>query len=145
MTTARTLAQPLHLEPLPLEGLIDIDYGRLQGLSLEEAEATEPQLYAQWLDKPHQVTFPEGENLTQVRDRAVAAIQGLLPSHQKDTIALVSHKVVCKVLMCHFLGMDISRFWQVDQHTCGINQVDIAASSETVVLLNDTCHLRDLA
>jgi broad specificity phosphatase PhoE len=63
MRTAETLAKPRGLQVQPLEGLIDIDYGRWQGLSLREAEADDPELYTLWLDNPHLVTFPGGEGL----------------------------------------------------------------------------------
>ena len=142
MTTARILARSLNIEPTPLEGLIDIDYGDWQGLSAEEAEARYPKPYSLWLQSPHLVAFPKGESLEQVLSRAMAAIEALSTIHPDQTIVLVSHKVVCKVLMCAFLGLELSQFWQVEQQTCCINGVEIKAPSPVVGLLNDTCHLR---
>ena len=144
MTTARILAQPLNMEPHPAEGLIDIDYGEWQGLSLEEAKSRDPQRYSQWLEDPSLATFPRGEGLDQVRSRVVGAVDSLLSSHPEGTLVLVSHKVVCKVLMCHFLGLELSRFWQVEQYTCAINQVDFGPSFPVVTLFNDICHLKDV-
>jgi broad specificity phosphatase PhoE len=141
MTTAQILARSLNIEPTPLEGLIDIDYGDWQGLSAEEAEAQYPKLYSLWLESPHLVAFPKGESLEQVLSRAMAAIEALSTIHSDQTVILVSHKVVCKVLMCTFLGLELSQFWQVEQHTCCINGVEIKPPSPVVGLLNDTCHL----
>jgi len=144
MSTARILADFLNTEPCPIDGLIDIDYGAWQGLSLMEARSNDPQLYSLWLESPHLAIFPQGEGLNQVRSRAVAAVESILSSHQEQPVILVSHKVVCKVLMCSFLGLELSQFWQVEQHTCAINEVDIGVPSPVVRLLNDTCHLRDM-
>jgi broad specificity phosphatase PhoE len=144
MSTAQILADSLNIEPCPIDGLIDIDYGAWQGLSLEEAQADDSRLYSLWLESPHLATFPEGEALDQVRSRAVAAVDSILSSHPEQPVVLVSHKVVCKVLMCSFLGLELSQFWQVEQHTCAINEVEIGVPSPVVKLLNDTCHLRDM-
>lgn len=142
--TAEILAGNLKLPVQPLEGLLDIDYGRWQGLSLKEAAADDKQLYDLWLKSPHMITFPQGENLEQVQKRVIAAIETLLPKHPEQTIVLVSHKVVCKVLLCHFLGLDTSHFWQVQQDTCAINLVEFSEDTLVVALLNDTCHLMEL-
>jgi broad specificity phosphatase PhoE len=142
LTTAGILASPLNLQVNPLEGLIDIDYGSWQGLSLKEAQIQDSQLYQLWFQSPHLVTFPQGESLAQVRERAVAAVETLVAQHQEQTIVLVSHKVVCKVLICYFLGLDNSHFWQIEQDTGAINIIESKENAFIVKLLNDTCHLK---
>jgi broad specificity phosphatase PhoE len=144
LTTAKILSSPFNIQVYPLEGLIDIDYGSWQGLSLTEAKAQDRQLYHLWLQSPHLVTFPQGESLAQVRERASAAVETLTAQHQEQTIILVSHKVVCKVLICHFLGLDNSHFWQIEQDTTAINIIKSKGNNFTIKLLNDTCHLRVL-
>jgi broad specificity phosphatase PhoE len=141
LSTASILAEPLKLQPQPLQGLIDIDYGRWQGLSLNEAAADDSNLYRLWLDSPQLVTFPRGESLEQVRGRVVAAVGSLVPLHAGKAIVLVSHKVVCKVLVCALLGLDMSNFWRVQQDLCAINIFEADERSCTVIKLNDTCHL----
>ena len=144
MSTAKSLAEPSRLPVQPLEGLIDIDFGKWQGLSLKEAAADDHKLYELWLQNPHLVTFPQGENLGQVQQRVVTALKTLIPRHPEQTIVLVSHKVVCKVLLCHLLGLDTSHFWQVGQDTCAINIAEAIEDIFIVALLNDTCHLKGL-
>ena len=143
-TTASILAAPLKLQVQPLEGLIDIDYGRWQGLSLDEAAADESTLYRLWLESPHLVTFPQGESLEQVRQRAVAAVESLVPKHPGQAVVLVSHKVVCKVLLCTLLGLDTSHFWRLQQDLCAVNVFEADGGAYTMVRLNDTCHLKEL-
>ncbi len=144
LSTARILAEPLKLPWQPLEGLIDIHYGRWQGLSLKEAATDNSQLYELWLKSPHLITFPQGENLEQVRKRVTSAVDNLVSQHREQTIVLVSHKVVCKMLFCSLLGLDTSHFWQVQQDPCAINLVEIRDDNLAITLLNDTCHLKEL-
>ncbi|OGO09160.1 MAG: hypothetical protein A2Y61_07770 [Chloroflexi bacterium RBG_13_60_13] len=143
MRTAEILAKPRGLPVQPLDGLVDIDYGRWQGLSLREAEADDPELYRLWLASPHTVTFPGGEGLEQVKDRVTAAVEAVLSNHPEQTVVLVSHKVVCKVLLCDLLGLDNSHFWQIHQGLCAINVVEMEKGSPLIVALNDTCHLKE--
>lgn len=144
MTTARILARPGDLPVQPVEGLMDIDYGAWQGLSPQEAQARDGQLYSLWMQSPHLVTFPQGESLAQVHARAVTSLEALAARHPEETVAIVSHKVVCKVLICHLLGLDISRFWQVEQATCALSVAESRRGALTLTLVNDTCHLKGL-
>jgi len=125
LSTASILAEPLKLQVRPTEGLIDIDYGRWQGLSLKEAEGDDSKLYKLWLKSPHLVTFPQGESLEQVQKRVVRTVESLVPQHPGQSIVLVSHKVVCKVLFCSLLGLDTSHFWELQQDPCAINLVEV--------------------
>jgi len=144
LSTASILAEPLKLQVQPLDDLIDINYGRWQGLSLKEAAADDNRLYELWLKSPHLVTFPQGESLEQVQKRVVSAVQSLMPQHFGQTIILVSHKVVCKVLFCSLLGLDTSHFWQLQQDPCAINWVEMGENALAIVSLNDNCHLKEL-
>lgn len=145
MRTAQPLGTALGLQVQTLEGLIDIDYGEWQGLSLAEAEARDEVMYRQWLEHPELVHFPGGESLEQVQARAAAAVQEMAASHPDQTVTLVSHKVVCKVLVCHALGLDNSHFWRVDQDLCAINVFELTDGQMRASLINDCCHLTGLA
>jgi phosphoserine phosphatase len=144
LTTAEILAHPFGLEVKPLPGIIDIDYGEWQGLSPEEAAAKDGGLYSLWLENPHKMKFPVGESLTVVRERAASAVDGLIAQHPKETVVLVSHKVVCHILILSLLGLDNSHFWQITQDVCAINLFEVRGGIPSALSLNDTCHLREL-
>jgi broad specificity phosphatase PhoE len=144
LMTAQILASQLELAVQPLEGLIDIDFGDWQGLSAKEAAAQDGQLFRQWLERPQEVRFPHGENLQDVRQRITATIDSLVENHSEQTVALVSHNVVCRVLLCVVLGVDNSHFWQLGQDVAAINVFEVGDGNPVLSLLNDTCHLKHL-
>jgi broad specificity phosphatase PhoE len=144
LTTAEILARPLDLEVKLLPAIIDIDYGNWQGLSPEEAAAKDGDLYSKWMESPHKVKFPGGESLTTVRERAASAIDSLIALHRKETVVLVSHKVVCQVLILSLLDLDNSHFWQITQDVCAVNIFEVRGGIPSALLLNDTCHLSEL-
>lgn len=139
--TAAIITGPHKLEPVPLNGIIDINFGKFQGLSFEEAEQKYPEIYRQWMDRPHLATFPAGENLAQVRERSSSVLNQIIDASSGQTIVFVSHKVVITVLICYYLGLDNSQFRQVEQDVCAINTFNKQNDNIYAVLLNDTCHL----
>jgi broad specificity phosphatase PhoE len=142
--TARAVAQRLGLPVQISQGLIDVDYGSWQGLSPQEAAARDGSLYRLWMEEPHHARFPQGESLAEVRERGLATLEELSAKHEEETVLLVSHQVVLKVLLCAALGLDNSHFWQVEQDVSALNIVEKSQGNLRVALLNDTCHLKGL-
>jgi broad specificity phosphatase PhoE len=143
--TARVLAEGRNLEVRREEGLSDVDFGLWQGLPKEKVKKDCPDLYSTWLTEPQLVTFPRGETLLKVQQRAMVALERIMDRNPGKTVALVSHRVVNKVMLCGVLGLDLSRFWRVKQDTCAINRFEHDNGSYCLTLLNDTCHLRDVS
>jgi len=144
MTTAEIIARRSNLEAKLLPGLIDIDFGDWQGLSPDEVAARNNELYSKWLGSPHLVEFPGGESLAMVRERASSAVDSLITQHPAETVILVSHKVVCQVLVLILLGLDNSHFWEITQDVCAINLFEVRNGVPSALFLNDTCHLKDV-
>jgi broad specificity phosphatase PhoE len=144
LQTAEAIAKQLKLLVQPLEGLIDLDLGSFQGLSGEEAREKDSKLLTMWLEQPHLVQFPQGESLDIVRQRVLGAVDELAAKHKEQTVILVSHKVVCHVLMCAMLGLDNSHFWQVRQDVNAINIFELRDGVPLIISVNDTCHLKSL-
>jgi broad specificity phosphatase PhoE len=144
LATAKILAQRFNLEVKPLPGIIDVDFGDWQGLSPEEAADKYGALYLKWLESPHLVKFPGGESLAEVRERAGSAVDGLIAQHSRGTIALVTHRVVCQILILNLLGLDNSHFWEITQDVCAVNLFEVRGSVPAALILNDTCHLKGL-
>ena len=139
--TAQVIADRLELPVNPLPGIIDVDYGKWQGLSVAEA-ARYGELFELWRTRPHLVRFPEGEGLEEVRLRAKATLYEVAGQHPDQTTVLVSHVVVCRLLILSVLGLDSSSFWRVDQRLCAINMFEVRDTYFAATFLNDTCHLK---
>jgi broad specificity phosphatase PhoE len=145
LETAAIIARQQSLPVTALDGLLDIDFGAWQGLSPDEAAQRDRALYEQWLESPHKVRFPKGESLDHVRRRVVTAVETLAVDHDGQTVVLVSHMVVCKVLMCAMLGLQNDSFWHVKQDVCALNTFQVTDGFAAVTAVNDICHLKDLA
>jgi len=145
MKTAEAIAQAQGLTAQPLDGLIDINFGEFQGLLATKAEQRYPELFHAWMEAPHTVHFPGGESLGVVRNQVTAALDEVVARHERQTVALVSHTVVNRVLLCVVLGWGNDRFWHMGQETCAVNVFDVAEDGAfTIIQLNDTGHLQSI-
>lgn len=143
--TGAAIAHAHRLTVQPFAGLLDIDFGEWQGRSPAEVEEHHPEQLRAWFEAPHTVQFPGGENLGDVRDRVVSGLRQVVARHPGETVALVGHAVVNRVLLCAVLGLTNAGFWRLRQDTCAVNVFDSEEDGAfTLVLLNDTCHLQNL-
>ncbi len=132
----------LGVEDLP--GLTDLTYGDWEGLPLTEVKVKYADLYRRWETAPHQVRFPQGETLDEVKARSLTAVAEVLRRHPDQTVLLAAHRAVNKVLIAAFIGIDNSHFWRIGQDTTAINRFHHLDGTWQIMGLNDTCHLRGM-
>ncbi len=142
--TARPTACARDLEVTPVDGLIDIDFGRWQGMAHDLVEKQDPKRFRLWNEQPHLVTFPGGESLGMVRRRAMKALRSLAIRHDGRTIMVVAHRVVNKVVTAALRGLGDSHFLRIKQDPESIDLFEIDGGFVTIHRLNDTCHLKNL-
>ncbi len=124
------------------DGLLDIDFGEWEGRSPAEVEDRYPELLQAWFEAPHTVQVPGGESLADVRGRVIAGLESIIKRHPGQSVAMVGHTVVNRVLLCAVLGLGNEHFWRLQQDTCAVNVFEAGYDGTfTIVLLNDTCHL----
>ena len=78
----------------PHSGLKDINYGRWQGLTPEEAGKEYPEMVEAWYLTPHLAKIPGGETLDELRARAMKTVEELVSKYRGKTIVLVGHTVI---------------------------------------------------
>ena len=144
LETAQKIAQSHNIKVQPLQGILDMSFGRWEGQSHLDIQKNDREIYRQWREEPHLVRLPSGESLDDVRVRAMAALEEVIRNHPGKTLILVSHRVVNKVLICGILGLDNSLFWQITQDTTAINLIQHREGKYILSLMNETCHLKAL-
>jgi len=148
--TALAIARHHGLEVLDLPGLADLSYGDWEGVPLKEVKVRYADLYRQWEAAPHTVRFPNGETLEVLRTRALAAVEEAVQRHPDQTVLLVAHRAVNKVLIAAFIGLDNSHFWRISQDTTCVNRFHLVADPQRgvrtwyIISINDACHLRGM-
>jgi probable phosphoglycerate mutase len=139
--TAEAIAKHFSLAVQVHPGLADIDYGEWQGLTPDEARQRWPEQVDHWYHHPEQALIFGGETLVDLRTRAMQTVSELAARHIGETVVLVGHTVINRIILLSVLGLDNDRFWHLKQDTCAINVFEAEESDFTLVSLNDTCHL----
>ena len=83
--------------------LREIHFGRWEGLTREEIQARDPDLFEQWQQAPEEFDYPNGEPRARFRERVHRAIDAALsaPGH---TALAVLHKGVIREIVLHLTG-----------------------------------------
>jgi len=136
---AAELGLPIQTHP----GLLDINYGRFQGLTHTEAADLYPELYRLWRATPSRVRFPEGESLADLQARVQALLGEVADRHPGQGVVLVGHEIANKVMVCTLLGLDLDQIWRIRQEPACLNlfRYDLPRQRWIAHTLNDTCHL----
>jgi probable phosphoglycerate mutase len=142
--TAEAIAKHFDLTVEVHPCLADIDYGDWQGLSPDEVRPRWTDMLDAWYNTPHLAVIPNGETLADLRERAMKTVNELAGRHAGETILLLGHTVINRIILLGVLGLGNERFWHIKQDTCAINLFDVENGDYTLISLNDTCHLESI-
>ena len=124
------------------DGLLEIAHGEWEGLLASEIAQRDPQRLQAWKDAPESVLMPGGESLQMVLDRAWPALERACAGlGADDTLLVVAHDAVNRVLLARILGLPLAKLWGFRQAPATLNllQGDSVETLE-VVRLNDCAH-----
>ena len=122
--------------------LQEIAHGEWEGLLASEIQEKDPARLLAWREEPDTVLMPGGESLRQVLDRSwrglARAADGL---GDDDTLLIVAHDAVNRVLLCRILGLPIAKLWTFRQAPTTLNLLEGPSVDQLeVVRLNDCAH-----
>ena len=145
VATGAAIAKACGIAAKTCDDLNDIDYGAWQFKTFVDAKAQNPELFATWFATPQLVRFPNGEALQDLAARVADAVRMVLSRHAGDTIVLVGHDSVNRMLLLHFLDLPPSAFWRIDQTPCCLDEIDVTGDKVCVRRINETRHLDAIA
>jgi broad specificity phosphatase PhoE len=141
VVTGTIIANLCGVKAIPLEGLMDIDYGAWQMHTHEEIKAEAPEAYRLWRTAPQRVRFPDGESLQDLFARTADVLRLVLERHPADTVVMVGHDSVNRSILMQFLDQPLSAYGRLAQDPCTLNEVDVEGDDIRVRRINDTSHL----
>jgi broad specificity phosphatase PhoE len=139
--TADRIARLHDLPVRTLDEITEADVGAWERRSWVEIRVTEPERYAQFQQDPARYGYHQGENLNQVAERVIPAIEATLRVHPGETIAIVGHNVVNRVVLAHALGLPLALARGIVQNNGGINLLRWRDRRMDAVSINAIFHL----
>jgi alpha-ribazole phosphatase/probable phosphoglycerate mutase len=126
--------------------LREIDFGDFEGRSYDEIAQSHPDIYKLWMEQPTEVHFPGGESFLQMQERVLDAGQFLLDRHRGQTVAIVTHGGVNRLLLAEALGIPVTHIFRIAQRYGAINLICYLGNYPSVELINGVVYdLRVLA
>jgi len=122
---AQAVAGRHGLEAMPDKRLREIHAGRWQGLSYEEVAERYPGEAEQRFGDIVNYRIPGGgENLMDVRKRALEAIDEIACRHRGEEIALVAHGGTNRIILSSALGLPLENLLKMEQDFGCLNIID---------------------
>jgi broad specificity phosphatase PhoE len=143
--SAETIAKPHRLDVRVDPAFREMGFGVWEGLTRDEVIARFPEPFATWRDSPERLTEHGGETVDAVGERVNAALDLLQRAHAGETVILVTHGVVIRLIVLRALGLGSERLWSVDASPAGITELEFAPGWVTVHRMNTVAHLNGVA
>jgi len=142
LETANLIAVHAGLEPVIDERLIELDYGAWEGKTFDEIMEQDGVNYRAWDADPAAVGPPGGESGLEALARVAPFLESLAARHPEGNVVVVSHKTICRLLVCHVLGLSPSDYRRrLTMDNAAVNILEFREGGWRLVRLNDTSHL----
>ncbi|PRX29865.1 alpha-ribazole phosphatase/probable phosphoglycerate mutase [Orenia metallireducens] len=142
--TAKTVAKEHDLEVDKFKELQEISFGQWEGLTYNQIQEKYQAEWAMWEEDPALNGAPEGESLKDVQERSIKKLEEIISRHLGNTILIVSHGGVIKVLISTLFGIPLAKAWQLMQSNTSVNIINYYEEDKVALeLFNCTKHLED--
>jgi len=136
LETGQMLADALRLNVTVLETLAEIDFGDFEGMTFEDIQRRYPEVFERWMTQPTNTQFPNGESFADMRDRVNSTVDALMGRHRNESIAIVSHSGVIRLLIGQALSMPADQIFRLAQRHAAINRIKFTEQGPIVELIN---------
>lgn len=139
--TAQPAAHALGLPLQTVDALREVDFGEWEGLTFAEARERDAAHWGRRQGDPFGVAPPEGETYQELAARVLPAFRALFERHPDETIAVVAHKSVNRVLIADVLFMPVSYYRRIDLDPGALSILRARDGHLEVLAINECCHL----
>lgn len=136
--SAELVAGHFALEPKVVPELRERDFGVWEGMTFDEINHRWPEAFGSWADNPLKFSPMNGESTLEVRDRIVPVIDRLVRDAEHESIAVVAHGGVNRVVLCHYTGVPLENIFRVEQGFACLNVIRFYDGLPVLDLMNYT-------
>jgi probable phosphomutase (TIGR03848 family) len=117
----------------------EVRYGDWEGMEINKL--TGRKMWQVVQQYPSRAEFPNGETMRGVQTRAVNAVEALVTAHPRETVAVVTHADIIKMVLAHFLGMHLDEFQRIVITPASISVLSLGFGRPYVGTMNDMAHI----
>lgn len=140
-TSAEIVAKPHRLAVTVEPAFREMGFGPWEGVTREEVATRFPEAYRTWRAAPHELRLDGVETLGEVAARVGTGLRALRDGRAGQTLVLVTHAIVVRLLVLAALGLGPDRLWSVDASPGGITEIEYEPGWATIHRMNTLSHL----
>ena len=142
--TAGPAARALGLPAVTDAALREQNFGRVDGMSVEEIQAQHPGAWEGWLRFHEDYCMPEGASTRQFHPRVMEAMRRIAAAHAGQTLLVVTHGGVLDMVWRTAQSLGLNGPRQSDIPNAGVNRVRMREGGIDILAWADTAHLADM-
>ena len=123
--TIKGVADELNLPIVKASELTEFNFGKLEGLTLEEIKNNHDNSYSKWAKDPGVFIPPEGESMSHLQERVVKKLKEIGIKEDGKTVLIGSHSSVIRALQCYIQNLPLSKMkntpWVVNASVAEMN------------------------
>lgn len=125
------------IEPKVDERFKELHAGRWEGMSFAEVMEHYPQeVNDRYEDILNYRIKDGGESILDVKARVIPALYDLIQCHKNESVVIVAHGGVNRVILCHALNLGLENFFRIEQDYGCLNIIDFYDNTAVVRLVN---------
>jgi len=114
----------------------EMDFGDFEGLTYDAVKELYPNLYECWMKTPTKVEFPNGGSFPKMRKEVLDAVDDLKKIHAGETVAVVSHGGVNRIVLSSVLELRDENLFRLEQNYACANVIDFYGDFPVVRIIN---------
>ncbi|MFH1031990.1 MAG: histidine phosphatase family protein [Chloroflexota bacterium] len=142
VTTAEIVASGHQLNIITCPELKEINYGRIEGLSIAEIGPLFPDVAKLIANFTPDLEFPGGETFMTFFERVGKFLDRLKQHTPEQTVAITAHSGPLRALICSLLGLGPEHWGRMRLDNASLSIIETQPNRAVLTLLNDTSHLR---
>ena len=147
LQTAQAIATNIPLEPIPLAGLKEMDFGLLEGKPYEESINLITSPMVRFIRRYYRdfIRLISVESATHFNSRVMAAWQQILDENHNEISIVVGHSFVFSCILVNYFGRNFPKGMRYySMHPCSISEIEFNdAGQARLVRMNDVAHLSE--
>lgn len=125
----------------PCPELREIDFGLIEGLTFDEINRQYPEIAGAWFHPDISLRFPDGESFTDLNNRVARFVPRLAGHAQAETVLVVAHSGVLRLLFCKILGIEAGHWRRFRLDLASLSILNTYDKIAILNLWNDIAHL----
>lgn len=140
--TAEAISAVTHCDPRIVPGLTEIDFGDIEGLTIQQVMDQFPSL-RQHIDDIHdlELAWPGGESRRGFHERVMATFLGIIEEYESQSVAVVCHGGVIGSFFAQLEQGPHNDHARYAVANCSVSHMVVTPEQTHIHLWNDVAHL----